>query len=95
MYIYTYMYMHPTDVHPYIHVYTLAHTPTHLDVLILLERGSTRPPCLALYTRVLREHKAPTEASDIPATQDHKYICSQKCALAWRTCVYHHDNIKW
>ena len=52
-------------------------------------------PCLVLYTRALREHKAPTEASDIPATQDHKYICSQKCALAWRTCVYHHDNIKW
>ena len=54
-----------------------------------------RPPCLALYTRFLREHKAPTEASDIPATQDHKYICSQKCALARRACVYHHDNIKW
>ena len=67
------------------------------NLVLLLGRRPPprRPPCLALYTRELREHKAPTEASDIPATEDHKYICSQKCALAWRTCAYHHDNIKW
>ena len=34
--------IYPTDIHPYIHAYTLAHTHTHLDFLVLLERGSTR-----------------------------------------------------
>ena len=47
--MYMYIYMYPTDIHPYILVYTLANTHTHLDVLVLLERGSTRSlDCLVL-----------------------------------------------
>ena len=45
--------MHPTDVHPYIHAYTLAHTHAHLDVLTgiqdMIKLGQLHPnPSLPL-----------------------------------------------
>ena len=47
--------MHPTDVHPYIHAYTLAHTHAHLDVLTgiqdMIKLGQLHPnPSLPLNT---------------------------------------------
>ena len=71
------MYMHPTDVHPYIHVYTLAHTHAHLDVLVLLERGSTRSlyflnkPGRATLSHGARERGAHADAGSAPATEAH------------------------